>query len=484
LRRWRRCSACEKMLLLAFLLSLPLCNPWVRGDGIGYYAFARAALIDHTLHFEKDYLAGNADFVQRRVDENGRFKPEFYTPTGYLENHFSVGPAILWSPFLVTAHVVALTLHGIGFPIHADGFTFPYRWAMALGTAAYGFLGLWISFHLARHYVAERWAFLGTLGIWWGSSLPVYMYFNPSWSHAHSAFCIALFLWYWHRTRDGRSTVQWVVLGLLSALMMNVYYLNAMVLVIPGIEALATYWRRLRGPDPQGPGPARLVGQHMLFAAVAMAGMLPTFLTRQIIYGSPFESGYTPLRDWLWRSPAFLNVLFSSDHGLLSWTPLLGLAVAGLFVLARRERSLAGLLIACTVAFYFFVSIYPDWDGLSSYGNRFFVSLTPVFIIGLAALLAEFGGWFAKEKAALAGAASVMALFVVWNLGFIFQWGMHLLPARGPISWSEMARNQVTLVPARLAGNVRDYFIHRNAMMQRIEQEDIRQQKMKKPPNP
>ena len=35
--------------------------------------------------------------------------------------------------------------------------------------------------------------------------LPVYMYFNPSWSHAHSAFIVALFVWYWDRTRTTRT---------------------------------------------------------------------------------------------------------------------------------------------------------------------------------------------------------------------------------------------------------------------------------------
>src|SRR5712664_2918656 len=35
----------ERPLLLLFLLSLALLNPWVRGDGVGYYAFARAPLL-------------------------------------------------------------------------------------------------------------------------------------------------------------------------------------------------------------------------------------------------------------------------------------------------------------------------------------------------------------------------------------------------------------------------------------------------------
>jgi len=28
-------------------------NPWVRGDGVGYYAFARAPLIQHNLDFTR-----------------------------------------------------------------------------------------------------------------------------------------------------------------------------------------------------------------------------------------------------------------------------------------------------------------------------------------------------------------------------------------------------------------------------------------------
>ena len=49
--------------LFLFLLTLPLSNPWVRGDGVGYYAYLRSALIDHDLRFENDYLAANQSFV-------------------------------------------------------------------------------------------------------------------------------------------------------------------------------------------------------------------------------------------------------------------------------------------------------------------------------------------------------------------------------------------------------------------------------------
>ncbi|MGA2484044.1 MAG: hypothetical protein ABSF92_13100 [Candidatus Acidiferrales bacterium] len=473
----RRRFGCEHILLLVFLLSLPLMNPWVRGDGVGYYSYVRALLIDHNLRFEKDYRAANPSFRDSHVAESGEVRQQFYTPTGRLDNHFSVGPAILWSPFLLLAHSGVLMARGLGSTVAADGYSTPYRLAMALATAFYGFLGLWLSFRVAREYVAERWALLGTLGVWWASSFPVYAYFNPSWSHAHSAFACALFIWYWHRTREGRTLAQWLLLGLSAGLMINVYYLNAAFLLVPGIEGFGGYLRSWRG-SPVASTPARqLALRHALFIAAIGVALLPTWVTRLMIYGHPFESGYIPLREWGWTRPALWDVLFSSDHGLLSWTPILLFALAGMVLLWKKKPRVGGPLVASALAFYYVVAAYPNWDGLSSYGNRFFVSLTPLFVLGLAMTLESFGRLFARERAALACASVILALFIAWNLGFMFQWGMHLIPVRGPISWSEMARNQFQQVPRRVGVRFRDYLFHRGALMQTIEERDLKQLK-------
>src|SRR6266404_237744 len=242
----------EHRLLLLFLLSLVLLNPWVRGDGVGYYAFARAPLIEHSLHFERDYIAANTSFREGRLDEHGQPKQIFRTPTGHLDNHFTVGPAILWAPFLLLAHGGVLLARALGSQVPADGFSAPYRVAMAVGTAFWGFLGLLLAFRLARQYVHERWALLATIAIWWASSLAVYMYFNPSWSHAHSAFAVALFLWYWHETRSSRSLTQWFLLALIAGLMLNVYYANAMVLAVLVVEAVPQYLSAFRSGSRGG----------------------------------------------------------------------------------------------------------------------------------------------------------------------------------------------------------------------------------------
>ena len=56
----------EWILFILFLVTLPVLNPWVRGDGVGYYAYARAPLIEHNLDFTHDYQSANKSFREAR----------------------------------------------------------------------------------------------------------------------------------------------------------------------------------------------------------------------------------------------------------------------------------------------------------------------------------------------------------------------------------------------------------------------------------
>ena len=473
----RKLSKYEKILILIFLLTLPFVNPWVRGDGVGYYAFARAPLIQHNLDFRNDWAHANISFRMGRFDVSGEAEsidPDQFTSTGHLDNHFSIGPAILWSPFLALAHGFVKSADALGAHIPENGFSRPYLVAMALGTAFYGFAALWISFRIACKLVPEEWAFAGTVGIWFASSLPVYMYFNPSWSHAQSAFVVALFLWYWLRTVGGRTLMQWFALGLIAGLMMDVYYINAVLLVLPMGESLGVFFASVR--DRSGSRASLMLTRDALFSGALVFAFLPTLITKKVIYGSFLNFGYT--EHWSWNSPAFFKVGFSSDHGFLAWTPVLILSLIGLVVFALTGRKIAVSLLSVLILYVYAIGCYQDWDGISSFGNRFFVSLTPMFVIGLAAFFAWLATALEQKKGAwLAGIAT--ATLIAANFGLMFQWGMHLIPPRGPISFGEAAYNEVAVVPGMAAEMVKDYLTGRGALMKRIEQEDVKQLKLK-----
>jgi len=472
-----RITRFQKYLLFLFLLTLPLVNPWVHGDGVGYYALARSLLIERRLDFQEDWLRANPEFRLAHTDESGQIRPSSYTATGHLSNHFAVGPAILWWPVLLPIHGGVLFLDAMGAHIPANGFSKPYIVSMALATALYGFLALWISFHIARRYFAERWAFLATVGIWFASSLPVYMYFNPSWSHAHSAFAVALFLWYWERNRWSRTRRQWIVLGLIGGLMLDVYYVSAIMLLFPFLESLGAYGRTLRSGRIRDSG--SLLLSNVLFVGAALLAFSPTLITKKIIFGSYFNFGYT--EHWYWNSPALLKASFSSEHGLFSWTPVVLIAVVGLIFFMKRDRNFGLYSLAAFAVYLYAIGCYQDWNGIASFGNRFFISLTPLFVLGLAAIFDWLARAWNDHRARNIAAASTI-LLILWNLGMMYQWGMHLIPVRGPISWRDTVRNQFVVVPIQAATTFERYLLRRSALMQRIEDEDMRQLRSKPSP--
>ncbi|MGH7838092.1 MAG: hypothetical protein ACREQC_09770, partial [Candidatus Binataceae bacterium] len=57
------------------------------------------------------------------------------------------------------------------------------------------------------------------------------------------------------------------------------------------------------------------------------------------------------------------------------------------------------------------------------------------------------------------------------------QWGMHLIPVRGPISWREATYNQVAVVPVEAGRTLENYMTRRKQMMNHIEQKDVKQLK-------
>lgn len=441
-----------------FVLTIPLVNPYLRGDGHGYYAYVRSAVIDHDLDFENEFRHGDPLFREIYFDEQGSLRPAMRSSTGLVINQWAVGPSILWLPFFLVAHAAVTLLNVFGAGVPADGFSMPYRWFCAAGTACYGWLSLLLMRGPAARIAGARAAVLGALALWWASSLPVYMYFLPFHVHALSAFVVSLFLWYWLRASSFPLTVpRWMIWGLLCGLMMDVYYLNAIIGLVAGADLVAkvAQEKRLSG---------HVVKAAAAFAIGLLVSLAPLVVAKWIVHGSPFSSGYSD--EFFWTTPRLWQVGFSTEHGLFLWTPVTLLALVGLVRASRRDAR-AATLVAVFVLFYYTVASYQNWHGLSSFGNRFFVSLTAVFMLGAAAA-AE---WARSSIRPLLPA--LVALLVLWNIGFMFQWGANLVPSRGPVDFATLARNQVTVVPGRIRDFAWRYFTDRSALTLEVEAQDL-----------
>ncbi len=459
LRLWRSRTTYERGLFLLFVLSLPSLQGHVNGDGIGFYAYVRSPLIDHNFNFASDWQDPKEELQQLFLVNH--FVDNPITKTGHLPNYYPVGPAILWSPFLIITHLAVLVSVRLGAHIVPDGHSWPYTAAMASATALYGFVGLCLSFAVARRFVRERWAFWATVAIWFATPLPIFMYLFTSWPHTHSIFVNSLFLFYWLRTRGTRTPRQWLVLGLLGGLMIEVHYPNVVFLLPPAYEVVSAYvgaWQK-RFQEP--PALLEAVQQHSLCALGGLLALLPTFITREIVFGSPFSVGAYSL--WNWSSPAFGPVLFSPDHGLFVFSPILVLAVAGLFCLFRPQVTLGAICVSIVIAFYCIIAFYPWWSGVFGMGNRYFLSLTPLFILGLACAFGLADRLWPSERAGVLRVVSLTLIFVVWNMGLLYQWQTHLLPRYGPVDWQNVRFNQFRVVPGEVLHDLGErLYLHRS----------------------
>jgi len=177
-------------LLCLFLISLPAVTTRIySSDEIQYFAYLRSAWFDRDLSFENEYQY----FYDRGIAKSDGFRETFLertTATGRRINFATIGCAILWAPFYLAGDIAARVS---GAPL--DGFSKPYIAAVAYGSAVYGFLALVLAILAAQRLQLN--AFAGALAVWLGTPLLFYMYVAPPFSHAVSAFGVALFTYVW-----------------------------------------------------------------------------------------------------------------------------------------------------------------------------------------------------------------------------------------------------------------------------------------------
>jgi hypothetical protein len=146
-----------------------------------------------------------------------------------------------------------------------------------------------------------------------------------------------------------------------------------------------------------------------------------------------------------WLHPRLLDVLFSTNHGLFVWTPLMLLAVLGWFPLWQRDRRLTALLALNFALQLFVIGSWSSWEGSAAFGQRFFTNMSPAFALGLAALSKVAQSRFSFRRLVAAG-----CVFVTWNGLLIVRYAVGDIPRMGPVSFQNLIVGQFTVIPRYL----------------------------------
>jgi hypothetical protein len=344
----------------------------LQSDGFYYYAYLRSMAFDRDVDFTNDYrMLGLGDKAHL-------FRP---TPTGHAQSAWTIGPAIVWSPFFLVGHLVATRLHASGAEVSADGTSFPYRQAVSIAGLFYGLLGCWLAYRVIRRFWPPPFAGVIVALTVSGSFMLWYIVAEPTMTHAPSMAAVAGFVWLWIATRDRRTLGGWALLGLLAGLMALIRWQNALFMILPAFDVLPTLTR-------QADRRARLAALTgaAVFLACSVIAFSPQMLAWKAIYGSYVAR--SPIGPAIrWGHPHITDILFSARNGLLSTSPMLYLAAGGLIPLAFERPRIGVPAIVATALMVYFNACIQDWWGSAGFGGRRFDGTIPLLCLGLATLV-------------------------------------------------------------------------------------------------
>jgi dolichyl-phosphate-mannose-protein mannosyltransferase len=392
------------VLLLPLLVQFQLIGRRLSGDGVMYYVYVRSLVKDGDVDLTNEYT---------HYELIGRGDLAVPTRTGLRRSIFSIGPGLVSIPFFLLGEGVARAERRVGLDADVSGYGPEHVNAVALGGLVFGFCAVLLIHDLLRRHFASGPALGGALLVGAATFLPWYMVQQPTMSHAASTAAAALALWLWDRDREARSPRGFLLLGLVLGLAMCIRWQNGVLLVLPGLDLLAAFWRdRIAWPRHAARAACLLAG--------AFAGAFPQMLAWKALYGMwvlpypPHGADFVRL-----DHPFLMNTLFSSRHGLLSWTPVLWAGYLGFLPLLKRRPRLAWPLVVPLVLMTYVNACSGDWWAGGSFSNRRFDSLLPVLALGLAATLE-----LARE-ALLARPQAVLGLValpvIVWNAALMEQ---------------------------------------------------------------
>jgi hypothetical protein len=313
-------------------------------DGVGYFSLLWSIFSERTLSFASVYQRYNM------------IMPLTRTSQGWLANNWSFGTALLWVPILKAGQV--------GRYFFGDSGALAMREALCLanfGSMTFGASCLLLLYSALGSIGVQKNRLLIVFLTLAGTPLFYYSFIDTTYAHAATAFASGLFIWYWLKTSRDSSPLRWGTLGLLAGVAACVRTQEILIVLAPAWEWL---WWYKKEPGRRS---------DLWRSAAAMAGgfaigFSPQALVWKLLYGSFFAAPAS--FNLAWSNFAIVPTLFSSYHGLLTWTPLYVIALAGLIWEGAAGDARAWVLAALIAGQILINSFSIAWWGGLAFGLR------------------------------------------------------------------------------------------------------------------
>ncbi len=344
----------------------------VVGDATHHFVQLRSMVFDRDLDFRNEYIRL---YGLQREEPGTEWIFTDLTRTGHVRNYMPVGPALLWAPLYLIVAVMQTMLSWAGLAARPDGFDRALQLVPGVTGIVAATVAAWLAWRVALLRTGPRAAGIAVFGVWLGSHALYYSLASPSYSHAASMLTASIFLASWLSTRQNVSTGRLAWWGALCGLAALMRWQDALLIAVPLIEAA-------RWPVPFA---RRLAGVIATVTGFVVA-FSPQMAVWTVLYGQPLALPQGP-SFMQWADPHPFLLLFSDSHGLFTWAPILVPATIGLVTWFRREPVIALPMTVVLLASVYTNAAVADWWAGEAFGARRFLSLFPLFVVGLAVWL-------------------------------------------------------------------------------------------------
>ncbi len=387
-------------------------NKVIVWDVVSYYGYLPSAFIynDLTLDFAKE--------------DPGKFATKIWferTGTGGKVFRTSMGTAMMYAPFFFGGHFFAINSE-----YEADGFSAPYRFALLFSSFFFLIVGLIFLRKLLRLYFPDSIVAITILAILFGTNLLYFATFKAAMSHCYSFSLVTIFLFLtakWYKKQHWWKTI---LLGFIAGLIALIRPTNILVLLV------FAFWGVTNGKEffERFMFFIRKFKHILLMIVFFFIAWTPQMIYWKILSGQWLYYSYGVV-GFHFDNPQIINGLFSYRKGWLLYTPIMILALIGIFILFKKHKKFFFPVLLFTIFNIWVVFSWWCWWYGGSFSQRAMIDSYGIMAIPLAA----FFDW-ARTRKIVVSVASFFIAGVFFILGIFYTIQFY----HGAIHWDSQTK--------------------------------------------
>jgi hypothetical protein len=370
------------------------------GDKAGYYVYLPALFI-------YDFQAEN---LPAKIDSETGKGFSIDSARNKIVTKYTYGVALMQSPFFIITHLLA---NKSGYP--DNGFSIIYNKMIDMAGVFYADLAFIFLYFFLIRYVSKKIVIIALTCMFLGTNLFYYTIFDTGMSHIYSFFLFSVYLYLTKymfpkillMEKRKQNTIINIVFGLVTGLIIVVRPINVVFLPVfflfnqPDMKDLKT-----------------LVKPTILIFISACLIIIPQLIYWHYLSGNFFLYSYPNEGFTNFFTPKMVLWLFSTNNGLILYSPLVLFIFGGLFIMKKKQQNRSVFLCVYFLCICYLFSSWWCWYYGCSFGCRPFVEFYALFSLPFFFFIK----YMIEGKLRLYLLGALVILCLAWNLKLTFSY--------------------------------------------------------------